>query len=259
MGQAELGAAYGGHQRIAGRPGYLRSPEEAVRAVGQACRTGVAGGRDHRDTVAGLSGQLVGPAQRPEHGTGPEGRLGRAEALADHASEMMPDDILLSFDDLREAATPLIFGGRCLNQQDSGFRCHHACPLHIQRRLASGTCPRRRWPVAGHRARRRDHPQQRRRQAEPLVENGQVMPDRRRSKGLDNRDRLALATDALTQQRPQVISCPDLRRAQAATRQARGRADPPRTVNLPVDEAGRAPRQAHSKAERHRPGTRERN
>src|SRR6185437_17045843 len=99
--------AYRGHQRIAGRPRYFGRREEVPRAIGHPGRTGVTRGCDHRDAVARLGGQPVRPAQRLDHRAGPESRLGRAEALADHAGEMMPDYILLRLDDLREAAPPL--------------------------------------------------------------------------------------------------------------------------------------------------------
>ena len=268
-GRGELGAAYRGHQRIAGRPRYFRRREEVPRAVGHPGRTGVAGGCDHRDAVVRLGGQPVRPAQRFDHGAGLESRLGRAEALADHVGEMMPDDILLSLDDLREAAPPLNLRVRRLHQQDLRPRCHRVRPLDVQRRLAGGTCPRLGRPVAGHHASRLDHPQRQRRQAKPLVENGRVMRDGRRSEWVDDRNRLALAVDTRPQERPQVIGRPRLRRAQASTRRGlrraqastrRGRrpARPALNSSLPVSASARAPRQAHGHAKRHRPGAEER-
>jgi hypothetical protein len=78
-----------GHQRVAGWPRHLRRFEEAARAVRQAGRAGIAGSRDHCDPVTGPGGQPVRPAQLHKRGPGPEGRLGRAKALADHATKVV--------------------------------------------------------------------------------------------------------------------------------------------------------------------------
>jgi hypothetical protein len=151
-------------------------------------------------------------------------------------------------------ASALVLCGRRLDQHDVRARCHGVRPFHVQCGFTGGAGPCFGRPVAGDRARWLDHPQcRRRRQAEPLVEDGQVVPDRRRSERLNDHNRLALAVDAFTQQRPQIVGRPDLHRAQAATRQTRGLGRPARSRNVPGSDTASAPRQ--SQAKRHSAGT----
>ncbi len=116
--QVQLGAADAGHQRVAVRPG--RHGEGVVRLLVQPDIGGaaVAGGGQHRDVMR--VGVEVRAAQRLDGLLGREGLLGRAEALADHVTDVVVDHVLLGLDDLREAGDALGLGDRRLDQDDVG-------------------------------------------------------------------------------------------------------------------------------------------
>jgi hypothetical protein len=149
----------------------------------------------------------VGGAQRFELPAARERLLGGGEALADDVAETVVDHVLLGGDDLREARGAHRLVGWRLDEQDLRARRQCVGVLHVQGGLARGPDHFRVARVVGRNlsGRRDDLERSGRRVAEPLVEGGQVVPDRRRAERVHDHDGRARAGDLLPVQLRKVV------------------------------------------------------
>jgi hypothetical protein len=123
-----------------------------------------------------------------------------------------------------EAAGAERLGHGRLDEQDVRLRRHRADVLDVERRLnrpAEHRRPRRRV-VRRHGAGRLDDPEaRRRRQVERLVERLELAADVLVAERVDDRDRLALAVQALAVERPEIVRAVVLERRVAGELQLR--------------------------------------
>ncbi len=164
----------------------------------------VTGGGEHGHPVGG--GVEVGGAQVQQRLRRREGLLGGAEALADHAAQVVVDHVLLRRHDLGEACGPFVLRGRGLYQQDGGTGRHRVGVLHVECRLPGPPLAIGIRRIGRDFPCRLDHRERRRsRQLERGIEDAQVALDGRGTEGVDDDDRLAPARDGLSVEGRHVV------------------------------------------------------